>query len=71
MSTEIKALEPNAIWDYFYQLTQIPRPSKHEEAIQDFMVRFGEGLGLETIKDEAGNVIIRKPATPEWKTSKV
>ena len=63
MSTDIKALEPNMLWEYFYQLTQIPRPSKHEEAIQDFMVKFGEGLGLETIKDPAGNVIIRKPAS--------
>jgi dipeptidase D len=64
MSTDIKELEPRVIWEYFYQLTQIPRPSKHEEAVQEFMVKFGEGLGLETIKDEAGNVIIRKTASP-------
>ena len=63
MSTDIQDLEPKLIWGHFYQLTQIPRPSKHEEAIQNFMVAFGEGLGLETIKDEVGNVIIRKPAT--------
>ncbi|HAG15985.1 MAG TPA: cytosol nonspecific dipeptidase [Bacteroidales bacterium] len=64
MSKEILNLEPKAIWKHFYSLTQIPRPSKHEEAIQDFMVNFGKNLGLETIKDEVGNVIIRKPATP-------
>lgn len=64
MSKEILNLEPKAIWKHFYSLTQIPRPSKHEDAIQDFMVKFGKSLGLETIKDEVGNVIIRKPATP-------
>lgn len=63
MSGEIRNLEPKAVWEFFYQLTQIPRPSKHEDQIQDFMVKFGQDLGLETIKDEVGNVIIRKPAT--------
>jgi len=51
MSKEILSLEPKAIWGHFYSLTQIPRPSKHEDAIQAFMVKFGEDLGLETIKD--------------------
>lgn len=63
MSNEIRNLEPQAVWEYFYQLTQVPRPSKHEARIQDFMVKFGNDLGLETIKDEVGNIIIRKPAT--------
>lgn len=44
-------------------MLEIPRPSKHEEKIQDWAVKFGEDLGLETFKDEVGNVIIRKPAT--------
>ncbi|MDE5418783.1 aminoacyl-histidine dipeptidase [Labilibaculum sp. DW002] len=64
MSKEILSLEPKAIWENFYSLTQIPRPSKHEDEIQAFMVKFGEDLGLETIKDEVGNIIIKKPATP-------
>ncbi|RXQ97320.1 aminoacyl-histidine dipeptidase [Ancylomarina salipaludis] len=64
MSKEILSLEPKAIWENFYALTQIPRPSKHEDAIQAFMVKFGEDLGLETIKDAVGNIIIKKPATP-------
>lgn len=64
MSKEILNLEPKAVWQHFYSLTQVPRPSKHEDMIQDFMMEFGKGLGLETIKDEVGNVIIRKPATP-------
>ncbi len=57
-------LEPKALWKNFYDLTQIPRPSKKEEKIRAFLKKFGEGLGLETIQDEVGNIIIRKPATP-------
>lgn len=60
---EIKNLKPTELWSIFYEMTQIPRPSFHEEKIQDWAVNFGEKLGLETIKDEVGNVIIRKPAT--------
>ena len=61
--SEIKNIEPKEVWGIFNQMNQIPRPSKHEEAIQDWAVKFGKNLGLETIKDEVGNVIIRKPAT--------
>lgn len=64
MSNDIRTLEPKALWENFYQMTQIPRPSNHEGAIQDFVYNFGKNLGLETIKDEVGNIIIRKPATP-------
>lgn len=70
MSNEIKTLDPTEVWEYFYQLTQIPRPSKYEDKIQEFMVKFGKSLGLETIKDEVGNVIIRKPATPGMENRK-
>ena len=62
--SEIKNIKPTEVWSIFEQMTQIPRPSKHEEKIQDWAVKFGEDLGLETMKDEVGNVIIRKPATP-------
>lgn len=64
MSNEIIKLTPNEVWANFYALTQIPRPSHHEEQIQEFIFNFGKSLGLETIKDETGNIIIRKPATP-------
>ncbi|MFC2113747.1 aminoacyl-histidine dipeptidase [Bacteroidota bacterium] len=64
MSKEIVSLEPKAIWKHFYSLTQIPRPSKKEGRIIEFMKKFGEDLGLETLVDKVGNVIIRKPATP-------
>ncbi len=64
MSAEIKSLSPKHVWSYFYELTQIPRPTGHMEAVTRFMVGFGKGLGLETLQDEVGNVLIRKPATP-------
>lgn len=63
MSDEIKKLEPRSVWENFYELTQIPRPSKHEAAAIEYMKAFGQNLGLETIVDHVGNVIIRKPAT--------
>ncbi len=70
MGKEIMDLSPKVIWKHFYSLTEIPRPSKFEDQIQEFMVNFGKGLGLETIKDETGNVIIKKPATPGMENRK-
>ena len=70
MSKEIVNLEPKSLWENFYALTQIPRPSKHEEKIQDFMMKFGKSLGLVTEKDAVGNVMIRKPATPGMENRK-
>ncbi|MFA5329000.1 MAG: aminoacyl-histidine dipeptidase [Prolixibacteraceae bacterium] len=70
MSNEISTLTPNEVWENFYQLTRIPRPSHHEEQIRQYVADFGKKLGLETIQDEAGNVIIRKPATPGMENRK-
>ena len=70
MSEEIRNLEPKQVWENFYQLTQIPRPSKKEEKIIAYMKKFGEDLGLETIVDEVGNVIIKKPATAGMENKK-
>lgn len=64
MSAEIKNLSPQHVWGYFYDLTQIPRPTGHMEAVTRFVEAFGKGLGLETLRDGIGNVLIRKPATP-------
>jgi dipeptidase D len=58
----VAGMEPQDVWQSFYDLTQVPRPSHHEEKIRDFLAQFGKDLGLETIVDTAGNVIIRKPA---------
>jgi len=61
--SEIRNLEPKAVWDIFQQLCDIPRPSKKEQKAAEFAKEFGEKLGLETVVDEIGNVIIKKPAT--------
>jgi len=61
---ELSKLYPERLWVHFETLNSIPRPSKKEEKIIAEMVKFGQSLGLETIQDEVGNVIIKKPATP-------
>lgn len=63
MSQEIRNLEPKQLWNKFADLNEVPRPSKKEERVIAFMMDFGKKLGLETLKDEVGNVIIKKPAT--------
>lgn len=62
-SPEIRTLEPKALWNKFADLNAVPRPSKKEGRVIQFMKDFGKSLGLETLEDEVGNVIIRKPAT--------
>ena len=59
----MKNQEPKALWANFYSLTQIPRPSGKRKEIADFLVNYGKSLGLETLQDEIGNVLIRKPAS--------
>ena len=49
MSAEIKELSPKQVWGYFYELTQIPRPTGHVEAVSRHIVAFGKQLGLETL----------------------
>ncbi|MDD4115821.1 MAG: cytosol nonspecific dipeptidase, partial [Massilibacteroides sp.] len=66
MSAELKNLFPKHVWGYFYDLTQIPRPTGKMEAVTRYVIQFGESLGLETLHDEVGNVVIRKPATPGY-----
>ena len=63
MNTEIRQLEPKALWNNFADLNAVPRPSKKEQRVIAFMKAFGENLGLPTLVDEVGNVIIKKPAT--------
>ena len=62
----MKNLAPKAVWEHFYSLTQIPRPSGKKEEISAFLAEYGKSLGLETIVDTIGNVIIRKPASPGY-----
>ena len=63
-------LEPQSVFDCFAQVNQVPRPSKREEKMIEFLRQFGEGLGLETEVDETGNVVIRKAATPGYENRK-
>nr|WP_315140671.1 aminoacyl-histidine dipeptidase [uncultured Flavobacterium sp.] len=70
MSQEIRNLEPKALWNKFADLNAVPRPSKKEDRVIEFMKNFGNSLGLETFEDEIRNVIIRKPATPGMENRK-
>lgn len=62
----MRTQEPKALWEHFYSLTQIPRPSGKKDQISAFLADYGRSLGLETVVDEIGNVIIRKPASPGY-----
>ncbi len=62
MNNIFKDLQPAAVWQYFGELMNIPRPSKHEERVSAFLQEFGHKHGYETLADEVGNVLIRKPA---------
>ena len=66
----IQNLDPQIVWKNFYALTQIPRPSKKEAKAVEYMYNWGISHGLETIKDEVGNIVIRKPATPGYENLK-
>lgn len=63
-------LEPKAVWNYFEDICQVPRPSKKEEKIIQFLLDFGKKNNLETKRDEIGNVLIKKPATKGWENIK-
>jgi dipeptidase D len=61
--TNICQLEPKQVWQNFHDICQVPHPSGKKEEIGQFLMDFGKSLGLETLQDEIGNVLIRKPAT--------
>ncbi len=67
---EIKNLNPQCVWKNFHALTQIPRPSGHLEKIQQFLLDFGKEAGVEVFKDEADNIVMRKPASPGMENRK-
>ena len=60
----IKDLQPKIVWDNFYGITRIPRPSKHEEKIRAWLLQWAAERGVEAFTDKTGNVIMRAPATP-------
>lgn len=59
----MSTLKPESVFRCFAQVNKVPRPSKREERMIEFLLDYGRGLGLETRRDETGNVIICKPAT--------
>lgn len=66
MHEALKGLEPESVWNHFGKISQIPRCSKHEEEIVEFVLKTAQELGLEAKKDETGNVVIKKPASPGY-----
>ena len=70
MSVAVRNLAPKIIWNHFADLNAVPRPSKKEERIIQFMVNFGKSLQLSTFVDKVGNVIIKKPATKGFENKK-
>ncbi len=59
----VRDLSPKEVWNFFEDLNAVPRPSKKEERVIEFMKNFGEELNLSTYVDSVGNVIIKKPAS--------
>ena len=70
MNESIRNLEPIRLWNNFADLNAVPRASKKEEQVIEFIKNFGNHLGLETFEDDVRNVIIRKPATPGMENRK-
>ena len=70
MNESIRNLEPIRLWNNFVDLNAVPRASKKEEQVIEFIKNFGNHLGLETFEDDVRNVIIRKPATPGMENRK-
>ncbi|WP_321299179.1 aminoacyl-histidine dipeptidase [Marinifilum fragile] len=64
MENILSKLEPKEVWKHFEDICQVPRPSKKEEKIIEFLIEFGKKNNLDTKRDEIGNVLIKKPATP-------
>jgi len=70
MNEHLLSLEPKPVWAYFKEILDIPRPSKKEEKIIKYLLEFGKKHQLETLQDEVGNVLIRKPATQGMENKK-
>ena len=67
---DIKNLSPVEIWRNFDKLTQVPRPSGHLEKIQAYLLDWAKKAGVEAFQDAAGNIVMRKPATPGMENRK-
>ena len=67
---DIRNLKPECVWRNFHALTQVPRPSGHREQVQQFLLDFAKKAGVEAFQDPAGNIVMRKPATPGMENRK-
>lgn len=70
MTRVLGSLKPQEVWSIFEDVCNVPRPSKHEEKIREFILNFAKTNGFEGFTDKAGNVILRKPATPGYENRK-
>ena len=70
MNKAVRNQEPKEVWNHFADLNAVPRPSKKEERVIEFMVAFGKKHNLNTFVDTVGNVIITKPATKGYENRK-
>ena len=68
--SEIANLKPEAIWRNFDALTQVPRPSGHLEKVQQFLLDWAKEHHVDAFLDPAGNIVMRKPATPGYENRK-
>ena len=66
----IKDLQPKTVWENFYGLTRVPRPSKHEGKVQEYLLDWGKEHGVDVRKDDTGNIIFTAPATPGYENRK-
>lgn len=67
----LQNLEPESVFKYFEEISNIPRGSGNEKAISDYLFNYGKSLGLETVQDEALNIIIKKPATNGYENAPI
>ncbi|MCL2412546.1 MAG: aminoacyl-histidine dipeptidase [Bacteroidales bacterium] len=70
MNTNLESLNPSVFWKNFQLICSVPHPSFHEEKIQNLLMKFFQDLGLNPIKDEVGNIMVSKPATPGMENKK-
>ncbi|QYK12002.1 aminoacyl-histidine dipeptidase [Shewanella rhizosphaerae] len=70
MST-LSQLQPQALWQWFEQICAIPHPSKHEQALSQYIQNWAKDKQLSVVEDKVGNLIIKKPATPGMENRKI
>jgi dipeptidase D len=71
MEEQISKLEPSRLWHYFLEICKIPHPSKKEDRLAEYLLGFANEQGLEGLRDETGNVLIRKAGTPGYENRKM